>query len=204
MKKLYLWKVCAVLLCTLIYTNASAVVVIDFETGSAGSGGTLSYDGTNAVGIDILIGEMNVTGTTSGDGTYADVVGLLNFNTALDTITLVGSIPSLGIDTDQTLLSGSFNEFSYTSSPLLGGGTVDTITANGPDSKSVDLLNALGVDLNTPFSFFAFSLQQQSGVVTNTIISNTGAAIVPIPAALWLFTSGIIGLVGFARRRYPT
>jgi hypothetical protein len=193
-----------------MYTNASVVVVINFEKGGAGDGGTMScndepspippFSSCNvAVGTDITVGEMNVTGTDSADGTYVVQGGLLNFNTGTNMITLEGSIS--GIVTTQTLLSGSFNEFSYTSTPLVGGGTVDTFTANGPDNKSVDLLNALGVDLDTPFSFFGFSLQQQSGVVTSTIISNTGAAIVPIPAALWLFASGIIGLVGFARRR---
>ncbi|MCK5092950.1 MAG: VPLPA-CTERM sorting domain-containing protein, partial [Gammaproteobacteria bacterium] len=30
---------------------------------------------------------------------------------------------------------------------------------------------------------------------------DVGASVVPVPAAVWLFGSGLIGLVGFARRK---
>ena len=60
---------------------------------------------------------------------------------------------------------------------------------------------------------FNFSLDDSSGdwkvvsgatraTVTNrSVSSNYTINAVPIPAAAWLFTSGLIGLIGFARRK---
>jgi hypothetical protein len=190
------------LIWSVVSANAAAVVVIDFETGSAPDAGTLSYDGTNAVGAGIPIGQMTVTGTVSNDGTYIVSNGILSFDTGANSLTLNGSISDGGLTVNQgALLTGSFNTFSFDSFPLVGGGSVEIFNANGPDTKSDDLLNALGVDLSTPFNYFAFSIESVNGDVTNTLISNTGAAIVPVPAAVWLFGTGLIGLVGVARRR---
>lgn len=63
--------------------------------------------------------------------------------------------------------------------------------------KPVDL-TLLGAPTNTPFEFFGFSLQSVNGNVVSTDIVNTA---VPVPAAVWLFGSGLLGLVGVARRR---
>ncbi len=57
--------------------------------------------------------------------------------------------------------------------------------------------------LNTQFEFFGFSLAFDTNASSATAISTdiVNTSIVPIPAAAWLFASGIIGLVGFARRK---
>ena len=47
---------------------------------------------------------------------------------------------------------------------------------------------------NGPFEDFNFNIDMTS-------ISFTDVAAVPVPAAIWLFGSGLIGLVGFARRK---
>jgi len=31
--------------------------------------------------------------------------------------------------------------------------------------------------------------------------AKTGTAVIPVPAAAWLFGSGLVGLIGFAKRR---
>ena len=174
---------------------ANAVVVIDFGTGSSGPGGTISNDGTNTAGSGILIGSMIVEGTAA-DGTYA-VNANLNFDTAADTITVFGSIAGLGIF-GQTLLSGSFDSFNYTAIPAPGG-TTEIFSGQGPDTKNTVLLTNLGVPTNTPFDFFGFSIESANGNVVSTDIINTQA--VPVPAAVWLFGSGLLGLVGIARRK---
>jgi len=114
-------RLCSFMTCfiwSVVSTNAAAVVVIDFGTGLAGAGGTINYDGTNAVGANIRIGAMIVEGTTSADGTYTVTNGFLNFNTALDTITVTGSINDGGLVVGATtLLSGSFNSFSVQGFP---------------------------------------------------------------------------------------
>lgn len=175
--------------------NAAAAVVIDFGTGLAGPGGTISYDGVDTTGTDILIGSMIAQGTAA-DGTYV-TDAVLNFDTAANTITIVGDVPVLNIF-GMPLLTGSFTSSSYTAIPGPGGET-EVFSGSGPDIKSDYLLFELGVPTDTQFDFFGFSIESVNGIVVSTDIINT--EVVPIPAAVWLFGSGLIGLVGIARRK---
>ena len=92
--------------------NAAATYVIDFGTGLAGPGGTITDTGTTISGANIHIGSMIVQGTASSDGTY-EVDALLNFDTNANTLSIFGNIASLGI-VDDTLLSGSITTFNFT------------------------------------------------------------------------------------------
>ena len=170
---------------------SSAAIVIDFSTGLARTGGTITESSGDVVGSDILIGALTVDGTPSMDGVYV-TDALLNFDTSIDMIEIVGDIPSLGI-TSETLLSGSFIDFTYTS-----GGFFESFEASGPDSKSDLLLSELGVPTTLEFLFYGFSIESLNGTVISTDIVNTA---VPIPASLWLFASGLVGLVGVSRRK---
>jgi hypothetical protein len=195
MKKLFRLFSSIVLLAVAAYsTNASAVVVIDFGTGEAGAGGTLTPVGTDVVGADILIGALSVTGTSSSDGVYiTDAV--LNFDTAADTISIVGGVADLGIGAGTTLLTGSYTSFDFQFDAGTGS---EIFSASGPDTKARSLLDAIGVDPATPFEFFGITIEAANGNVTSTDFVNTA---VPVPAAVWLFGSGLLGLVGVARRR---
>jgi hypothetical protein len=175
--------------------HAAAAVVIDFGTGLAGPGGTISYDGVNTIGANINIGALTAQGTPINAGTYI-ANAVLNFDTAANTITIVGDVPGLGV-APTTLLSGSFASFTYTTIPGPGGLT-EIFSGQGPDVKSIALLGALGVPAGTPFDFFGFAIESVNGTVVSTDIVNTA---VPVPAAVWLFGSGLLGLVGVARRK---
>ena len=178
--------------------NAVAAYVLDFGTGLAGAGGTITNAGGSISGSNIFIGSLIVDGTTTSNGTYV-VDALLNFDTSANTISIVGNIATLGI-AGETLLSGSFTSYSTTVIPQLGGGQTEVFQATGPDTKSNILLGILGIPLDTQFNFFGFSIESANGSVVSTDIVNT-AAVVPVPAAVWLFGSGLLGLVGIARRK---
>ena len=181
------------LVCTAIPQTAAATYVIDFGTGLAGSGGTITDTGTSIVGTNINIGSLDVQGTASSDGTYA-VDALLSFDTGANTISIFGDIPDLSIS-GVTLLSGTFTSSDYTVYP----GPTEVFSASGSDTKSNALLSALGIPANTPFDYFGFTIQSANGSVISTDITNT--AVVPVPAALWLFGPGLLGLIGVARRK---
>ncbi len=75
------------------------------------------------------------------------------------------------------------------------------------------------VELNTPFSFsYSLRADAQQGTlmdisktgylsfilpegVSITSMGGYGASVVPVPSAVWLFGSGLIGLIGIARRK---
>ena len=181
-----------------ISSKAYAATVIDFGTGLAGPGGSIFDDGVNTSGAGILIGALTITGAPANNGTY-EAFAELNFDTGIASnfITIVGTVPTLGINSAITLLSGTFDSHTFTPIPGPGGST-EVFSGSGPDTKSEVLLRLLQLDPGTPFDFFGFTIESVNGEVVSTDIINTA---VPVPAAVWLFGSGLLGLVGIARRR---
>jgi PEP-CTERM motif-containing protein len=181
-------------------------VVIDFGTGDAGIGGLFTLTGGgNATGANIPIDAVTISGAPLNDGTFevtgtgadaadANGSGVLNFNTATNTVSIIGGIPLLGIANGTTLLTGSFTSFSVSVNGIQN--------ATGPDQKSAALLTALGVPIGTPFGFFGFSITT-NGMSPDSVIStdfrNTS---VPEPSSIVLFGSVLFGCCALLRRRF--
>jgi len=117
------------------------------------------------------------------------------------TITIGGTVASLGFNSG-TLLTGTLTAFGFPnagSDPFeflfdVTGGDAAALYGGGSVPGGVILSGTgFGGDFTSDFD------NLNIGPGTGIAVANVGT--VPIPAALWLFGSGLLGLTGLARRR---
>ena len=195
--------------------NAS-VLSLDFSTGGLGAGGSVVYTPESSpsagdeyvVGTGILIGDLTVEGALA-DGVDAVYVtnATLSFDTGRDLFDIVGDV-TIGSTTHTGLTLFDFNNRVLDWNFYQGGHTgIDVFTAGGLNGiVSNTLLTALGEEEDLLFAFDGFILEASSGNVISTdfVLENRTRGLVPevpIPAAAWLFGSGLLGLMGVARRK---
>jgi hypothetical protein len=222
MKKLHLLgAVCA----CLAWMNTSHAVTIDFESATTSSSGGINNgnpyveDGfsvsTNEQGIFAFEdGWQSNRGSSNGRVTASvfqpiEIGDFVSFDLAQVN---GGAFSFLSIDFGELLRAGDFAENAVPNSVLItgtlnGGGTVST-------TINIDLISdgIGGVDDFQSFSFdsqwgnllsvnFNASPQVASIYGTKLNFDNIVVSNVPIPPALWLFGSGLLGLIGVARKK---
>ena len=197
-----------------------ATVILDFGTGDAGAGGTITVTGSNASGTGILIDSLTVLGAGANDGVY-DVngtvngngelgVGSLQFDTKTDTLTITGSISCGGllaptpactaaqIASDATIVAsttllmatGTFTNVSVAANSPVPGAV--SVSFAVPDLKAAALLAVLGIPPTSGFVAGGFSLGgNRNGNKFTAISTDFQNTQVPEPGPLSLLAIGI-------------
>jgi len=212
---------CASMMALLVFSGHASAASLDFNI-STPTPGTLSYAGGSAplIGSGIEVDNVVGLGTPSNSNVISTCVSCrLDFTSGGSTGGWVfgsGGTISItgGIDfTDSTpdiaagslLLSGTFDSAQIFS---LSSGTFQftILGASFSDTKNPALLAFYGLPdvLYTGGLNLSFSTDATMGVDFTTSSLGSGGITnqaVPVPAALWLFGSGLVGLAGLARRK---
>jgi hypothetical protein len=180
--------------------------------------------GANVTGSGIFIDTVTIIGAVVNNGVFdvegagvcGDAVGgcgLLSFDKNLNTITIVGSIPALGILAPVNLVSG---DLAGGVKVLINNGVTGALTLSGNDTKAPELLTAIGADPTEPYRFFGFETavngtgQGSPYTAISTDVTNCNSTsptcaqlptAVPEPATLLLVGSGVIAAARVRRRK---
>mgnify|MGYP003573346088 FL=1 len=187
-------------------TGAGSATVQPFSFFAAGNA-TATAITMQSIGGGLVLGNMgfNWGGTTGipvslvldASGFFGAVAGGLSTS---DTISGVGALPA----TDGQLFGA---KLSYTLP--LGPAPMATTTFNTTDITTITVgVNPSGTLPLTddgiggsPMKAGPFPLFNAKFDIMSVHVTNVDTGEVPVPAAVWLFGSGLLGLVGVARRR---
>ena len=144
---------------------------------TANADGLVFNDGLDGSPIDEGV-------VTSAFGDYAGTLGtFVDFNDfVFDPLT-----PGTQL---WTFTSGGAYSFSMSTINIVSQ-TANTISLEGTGIASIDGFDDTGGD-------FTLTLNQSGQAFS---FSSSASAFVPVPAAVWLFGSGLLGMVGIARRK---
>ena len=186
-------KIITVSLLFLISTNVTASSLFSGSLYMLDSNGNPAFENSQCISCNTLTGEIDNNLTTLLDisaGTADDIIG----SNALLDVGLDWSFTNLSfvINLDNTIsISGSFlwtnynglttSTFTQLSQPLGGNGEFIAIDGDSDFIKGNKLIDG-------PFQ-------------GNTIYLEGTVSTIPVPAAVWLFGSGLIGLAGFSKRK---
>lgn len=191
-----LWKLALATTALVLSTSVNAVTLVEdfndpfpqWESGWLGTNSNIE----------------NIYGVGEGRGNNPD--GLWIY----DGVGSDGSSNVIEINFDE-VFGSSLTSFSIDISTVAPSSTLEVYDTNGVVLLSSIVAGYSGTDaLETYFissisgiSGFSISTTSLSTLEGSTAIDNVivTTTVVPVPAAVWLFGSGLIGLIGFARRK---
>jgi len=191
--------ICLIVALGLLHMGAASAITLGFDPSSqsVGLGDPASVDlRISGLGDEILSTfdldisfDDSILGFQSFTfGTGLDTFGFGTLNGATDFGGGLVNVFELSFDFDQDLIDFQPNDF------VLGTFTFDTLSY-GTSALDIEVLALGGEFIFDPGLgyFVAKSLDAdlQSGSIS----------VVPVPAAIWLFGTGLIGLIGFGKRR---
>jgi len=209
MKKILVGRLMLGVLCLGVFFQAQAVTITFDDVGATGDAGAF-YDasyGVTFTGGGLLTD--GAAGESVGQPVFSNYVG--DFQIATLTKVL-GDLYTdsyfdiwVNFNSDVTAVSGDY--FGNQSV----GGSIFAYDENNNELSSFSL-SAL-TDASTVGLLGTFDFGSLTGIRSLHLISDSASAatmldnlsystlVVPVPAAIWLFSSGILGLMAFARRK---
>jgi len=207
------------------YTAISSSLFMGLVAGTA-QAASVSY---NLNQTNIGLAELDYLTVTISDSTTT--AGDIDFNVTVNAANYPGSLNNFGMDNfyfnyDNSLTVNAGNildidpsswsvktdknaggDFGFFEFDLKGSGNSRTellsFSISGVTGDSINSY-ALGYEGGTGLAYFAAHVagfDAGSGVTSGKFATVADPLVVPVPAAVWLFGSGLIGLVSFARKR---
>ena len=194
---------CACACLSTVSINANAAVIFS-DLGSGNYGVSLDLI-TFTVTTDQSAGDSMVIEDFFGEGAFAngiDVSGNINWSiNGGDSVAINLNSHSGVLNNDIGQVDNNDLFFNYATNYFAAGGT--SISAGDTVALWTDnmiFLSSVELTAPPPGSLFTAHLLN-SGDNELISIANTSISSVPVPAAVWLFGSGLIGLIAVARRK---
>jgi hypothetical protein len=188
--------------------SARAITITDVNTSAFAGSGTIDFDGTTLNQLNIVLPDMDldIQGTTTINARNntptptippaTDIfVNLTNVPTA-DTVSAHAGFQDDG-GANIIVDFATFNNIVEScTGPLCG--LVGVLSLDGERYQLDGTITPAGGDLLT------LTVQTGNNSIYSIDLVTASSTVVPVPAAVWLFGSGLLGLVGVARRKNQT
>jgi hypothetical protein len=145
---------------------------------------------TDLLASDVLNVSQNPSITTANPSGFATDVTNLNVALGASGTSVIAATPSIGGNNGDTLNSIYGSQLNASGIGVGSSVVLYGVSGNG---------KASGLGYAYDVGTVSFSLSNDSVVFTGN--SGGGGSTVPLPAAVWLFGSGLLGLAGVGRRR---